>query len=159
MVRMRVELLPVWLLLLLGAEGADAAPSATPPPRAGTPPVAAKANGDSAVPTKRPPDVDVGRTLWGRSCASCHGDTGRGDGPAASAVVGGVPPLPSAPRDLAPWTRLVQDGRGRMPGFAETLDVHDTRRVLVYLRERQAGRAGGKADAPESPGSSDGEAP
>ena len=148
MARIRVDLLPASLILLLGAEGAYAAPSATPPPRPSQPAVAAKANGDSAVPTKRPPDIDVGRTLWARSCASCHGETGRGDGPAAAAVVGGVAALPAVPRDPEAWVGVVQDGRGRMPAFAETLDAHDTRRVLRYLQERQAGRAGARPDAP-----------
>jgi mono/diheme cytochrome c family protein len=149
MARIRAELLPALLVLVLGAEGAHAAPSATPPPRASAPPVAAKPNGDSAVPTKRPPDVDVGRVLWTRSCAACHGESGHGDGPAATALVGGVAALPRAPKDLAAWVTLVQEGRGRMPAFSETLDARDTRRVLVYLQERQAGRAGRRPDAPE----------
>lgn len=121
----------------------------------------------AAMPTKRPPDREVGRTLWLQSCWQCHGETGKGDGPAAVAVVGGVPSLESlnagaagSPDGAPPaWseeqmTRLVgivQDGKGRMPAYKEDIDKHDSRRILGYLRDALQGRtqAGGEDGVPE----------
>src|SRR5262245_20942283 len=42
---------------------------------------------------------DVGRRVYGERCASCHGDDGGGDGPAAAAFV----PRPRNFRDPAFW--------------------------------------------------------
>ncbi len=45
-------------------------------------------------------DLEKGRSIYVARCQSCHGETGRGDGPAAKA-------LPKAPRDFSSadyWT-------------------------------------------------------
>jgi mono/diheme cytochrome c family protein len=117
----------------------------------------AKPDGTSKMPTKRPPDYEVGQRLYTQSCWQCHGETGKGDGPAASALVGGVPSLAGKlDGNLEPLIDVVQDGRGHMPAYAEDIDARDSRRILEYLRDKMAGRTppkpGGKpTDDDEAP--------
>ncbi len=133
------------------AEPVVPAPRRKPAPRAPKEPqVASKTNGESVVATKRDSDEETGRRLWQRSCWQCHGDVGAGDGPAASALVGGVPSL-SGKVSVAGFDALVtviQVGRGRMPAFGEDIDKHDSRRILVYLEGRMSGRVGATTAAP-----------
>ena len=127
------------------------APAGRVPPKQPVDHVASKPNGDSVVLTKRPPDVDVGRRLWQQSCWQCHGKAGAGDGPAAKALPDGVPPLTGKVKEAGfdAMVRIIQDGKGRMPAYAETMDKHDSRRILVYLQERMEGRVG---DTPAAAG-------
>lgn len=106
------------------------------------------------MPTKRPPDREIGESLWRQSCSACHGRDGRGGGPAAAAVVGGVASLerqlPDDDDKLDPIVGLVQEGSGRMPAFSETIDRRDTRLVLLYIRDVLAGRQPpARVEAPE----------
>ena len=113
------------LLLVLVA----AAPAKAPPPT-------------SSMPSRRAPDPEIGERLWTQSCQSCHGEIGKGDGAAAAAVVGGVPDLSGRVTDeaLDALIQSVQDGKGRMPAFSQTIERPDTRRLLIYLRDRQGGK-------------------
>ncbi|MDP2306206.1 MAG: cytochrome c [Pseudomonadota bacterium] len=103
----------------------------------------AKPDGTSTMPTKRPVDYEVGKRLWAQSCWQCHGESGKGDGPAAAALVGGVPSLEGKVRgnDLDRLVKVVQAGRGAMPAYSEDIDEHDTRRILQYLEGKLEGRA------------------
>jgi mono/diheme cytochrome c family protein len=128
---------PRWApLALLLASGAVVAPAL------------AKPDGTSKMPAKRPPDFEVGKTLYQQSCWQCHGETGKGDGPAAAAMPGGVASLTGKVRgeDFDKLVRLIQDGKGRMPAFAEDIDEHDSRRILQYLRDRMEGRGAPPAE-------------
>jgi mono/diheme cytochrome c family protein len=87
-----------------------------------------------------------GRMLFQRHCAMCHGDRGRGDGPAARlhAQRSG-----RAPKDLTDpkvqtgmsdgeifWklsTGLKEDGRIIMPGFGEEIAKDEDRWRLVHF--------------------------
>lgn len=101
----------------------------------------AKPAGSGVMPGKRDPDPEVGRRLWKRGCWQCHGETGKGDGPAAASLLGGVPPFEVKDEGAFPeLVDVVQKGRGRMPAYAEDIDKHDSRRILVYLLEVQSGR-------------------
>lgn len=117
----------------------------------------------STVPTRRPNDQEQGQALWAQSCSACHGKDGRGDGPAVADLVGGIAPLAGKIPEDGEMDRvidLVQAGRGRMPAFSETIDRPDTRRVLVYIRERMEGHDGPPerkaAEEPEEPGAEGG---
>lgn len=118
----------------------DAAKKPAPKPAKAVKPAAKPAA--ATMPTKRPPDREVGRTLYLQSCWQCHGETARGDGPAAVAVVGGVPSLEGK---LSPseWDRLVdiiEDGNGRMPAYKEDIDKHNARRILTYIQDALQGK-------------------
>ena len=124
-------------------EPGDAVPADVPPtPKTQATKPVKPAKPPGTMPTKRPPDRDVGRTLYLQSCWQCHGETGQGDGPAAVAVVGGVPSLAGR---LAPseWDNLIdhiENGKGRMPAYKEDIDKHDARRILTYIQDALQGR-------------------
>jgi mono/diheme cytochrome c family protein len=50
-----------------------------------------------------PESIDVGQAVYMQTCAACHGESGRGDGPQA-------PGLPTQPADLAIHVPLHTDG-------------------------------------------------
>jgi mono/diheme cytochrome c family protein len=116
------------LAALAAALGAGAAPAAAEEP--------ARRSGDMLA--------TQGRDLFVQHCAACHGSSGRGDGPAASALV--TPPADltgiaarrggSFPAgDIAAWI----DGRFELP-------VHGTREMPIWgqrLGEPIAQGAGG----------------
>ena len=83
--------------------------------------------------------VAAGRVLYFRECASCHGDDGRGDGPAASGL--SIPP--SDFRIHIPFHSdrffflVMSNGFGSaMPGFADRISEEDRWNVLNYLQSR-----------------------
>lgn len=84
------------------------------------------------------PSLARGREIWIKDCASCHGDQGRGDGPA-------VKDLEVKPGDLNDphsvahtdgdlfWK--ITEGRKPMPSFAENYSEEDRWNVINYLRK------------------------
>jgi mono/diheme cytochrome c family protein len=103
--------------------------------------LAAATNAAATPPSKRKSDEERGQELYERSCWMCHGRSGAGDGPASASLEGGIPSLEERidVDKLAPSVKLVQEGRGRMPGFADSIDERDTRRVLKYARSLTLG--------------------
>ncbi len=92
--------------------------------------------------------IDAGKTLFAEHCVTCHGDQGRGDGPAAKT-------LPVPPADLtAPHLWMHSDGELfwwlahgieapegglAMPGFGKTLSDGDRWSLIDYIRANNAG--------------------
>ena len=78
-----------------------------------------------------------GKTVWTKECASCHGDKGKGDGPA-------VKDLEKKPEDLTLPKTLNQtdgalfwkitEGRKPMASYAQTLNEEDRWHVINYMR-------------------------
>lgn len=104
----------------------------------------AKPAGSGVMPTKRDEDPEVGRRLYKQSCWECHGAEGKGDGPAAASLIGGVPSLEGKikdPKDYDALVKVIEEGRGRMPAYQEDIDKHDARRILVFLDELLAGKS------------------
>lgn len=109
-----------------------------------------------AVPTKRKPDREAGRDTYLQSCWQCHGETGKGDGPAAAAMVGGVPTLGPlfekgvpGDKEMDRLVDLVLDGKGRMPAYRESYDKHQVRRVLLYVTDAVRGKTEAIDEKPE----------
>lgn len=151
---MRVLLLVTVLLGgALWAAGPEPAPAPAAPAKPPSKPASAKAPNkpsDTTVPTRRPRDREIGRTLWRQSCSQCHGAEGHGDGPAAAALPQGVPTLAGrlTEANLDAMTDLVLQGRGRMPAYSETIERGDVKRTLRYVMDALAGR-GAVEEAPE----------
>lgn len=114
------------------------------------------------MPGTRPSDRERGRELWLRSCWQCHGEEGKGDGPAAAGLAAGVPTLVGKvpPEAFDRLVTLVLDGRGPMPAYREDIDKHDARRIFVYLQDATQGRtkAGDEKDKDKDK-NKDGDAP
>lgn len=100
--------------------------------------------------------------LWNVSCASCHGRTGRGDGP-------GRPPgaqLPDltapallAARSDAQLAEVIRNGRGMMPSFAEKLRPEAIDALVAHVRALAAPSGAGEGAAPSNPEGAGGDAP
>mgnify|MGYP001602916783 FL=1 len=81
--------------------------------------------------------IAKGKVLYVKECASCHGDTGKGDGSA-------VKDLEKKPEDLTLPKTLNQmdgallwkltEGRKPMPSFDKTFSEEDRWHVINYLR-------------------------
>lgn len=115
-------------------------------------PSADAAPSTSTVPTKRPPDRERGRELYLLSCWQCHGTEGKGDGPAAANLPGGVPSLEQkvTKENFDDLVKLIQAGKGRMPAYREDIDKHDSRRILVYLQDALQGRTEARGEKDEA---------
>lgn len=87
-------------------------------------------------------NLRVGKALFAKNCASCHGAAGRGDGPAGKG-------LNPAPADLAAAVRMPMAGdgylcwtiaeggvpvRSAMPPFKAVLSRDQIWQVVLYLR-------------------------
>ncbi len=90
------------------------------------------------LPTE-PLDLARGKILYTQSCASCHGDTGRGDGPGARGSPVPVPPIGSAQLlpDLTPtlaYNVVTVGVRGTpMAAFENTMTPQDRWNVINYI--------------------------
>ena len=94
-----------------------------------------------------PIDVAAGRALYERSCASCHGARGLGDGPAAAGLNPKPPAIGSA-RDMhdrspALLYRIMSVGVAGTPmvGFAGQLTPNQRWNVVSYLTTLRASQA------------------
>jgi len=101
------------------------------------------ANAQNAVPST-PKSIADGASVYNRSCASCHGRTGTGDGPAAKQLK----PPPSNLVD-SEWNHGTSDGeifavirsgvpKTAMKGFASKLTEHEIWDVINYVRSISA---------------------
>jgi mono/diheme cytochrome c family protein len=70
--------------------------------------------------------MDLGKNEYLRSCVSCHGETGKGDGPVAKS-------LPKPPGDL---TKLAKNNNGVFP-ISRVYDVIDGRMQVIMHGTRE----------------------
>jgi mono/diheme cytochrome c family protein len=96
----------------------------------------------SSDPTFLPISAANGAKIYKKQCIACHGEKGKGDGPAAAAFN----PRPSNLADAELMQGLteeelreaVAEGKGAMPGFASILPPEDLEAVLKYIRALSA---------------------
>ena len=102
----------------------------------------------------RPPDLALGAEVYRASCAGCHGDLGRGDGPLAA----GLDPPPA---DLADWEALSDQSPldyyrrinigvvgTAMPSFEDRLPARERWAVALYATTLRLPPAAGEAPEP-----------
>lgn len=77
-------------------------------------------------------------TLWNLVCASCHGRSGRGDGPGRPPMATQMPDLTTAEyqqvRTDEQIAETIRAGRGFMPGFASQLDPDAIESLVAHVR-------------------------
>jgi mono/diheme cytochrome c family protein len=107
----------------LTAEATSVPATPSPPAANNTTPQAAAAGGNQAL-------INMGEEIYASECASCHQVNGEG-----SSV---YPALNNSElltaEDPTQAIQLVLQGRGQMPGFAETLSTEEIAAVLSYER-------------------------
>ena len=82
----------------------------------------------------RPAPDATGEEIYLQVCSNCHGANATG-GIGPSLGVGS-----EASQQPDEFLRVtITRGRGRMPSFASTLDEHQIDRLIVHIREVQAG--------------------
>src|SRR5690606_36008167 len=110
----------IWMFSLSGTmEPVQPSESAAPPRTAA---IAA-----SAPDTGREPDLARGETLYREACLPCHGASGAGG-------EGGGAPL-TAGQIAAAILTVVEQGRNRMPSFAEVYDPNKLLDIASYVAE------------------------
>lgn len=88
-----------------------------------------------------PDPRQVGRQVYTARCLSCHGRQGRGDGPIARFLAGGVGDLTPALRQKADRSLLdaIASGMGPMPAYAAVLTAEEQQGLLLHLRDMGRG--------------------
>ena len=85
------------------------------------------------VPKKLPPPKERGESLYKELCWQCHGSLGKGDGPLSKLV--SAPALAGIAKEKESlYIDIIQNGKDRMPAYSEVIDRHDSRRILMWLR-------------------------
>jgi mono/diheme cytochrome c family protein len=86
--------------------------------------------------------MESGGAGFKKQCVACHGDTGRGDGPAAVALNPKPTDMTDPERmgDLtdAQLLEIVANGRASMPGFGAVLSPEELEAVVKYVRSLSA---------------------
>jgi mono/diheme cytochrome c family protein len=99
----------------------------------------------SAVPSRGPHAAAAtaqqrdGQRLYQQLCATCHGQEGRGDGPAAVAFSPRPPDLTSpvfqSSRTDEQLAEVLRRGKGQMPSFGSQLSDAERAAVIRYVRQ------------------------
>ncbi len=126
--------------LVGGARGREAKPGGTSAARTEPEPIMLASTGTASYFATAPwwGDPAEGEVLFRSQCAVCHGERGKGDGPAAVALN----PPPANLTDTARLAKFSDDslfqvitnGRRSMPAFATILASDKVRDVLAYVR-------------------------
>ena len=86
--------------------------------------------------------LNAGKRLFNANCASCHGESGRGDGPAAAGLnprpanIARFARMPMASDAYLYWT-IGEGGTpvgSAMPPFKDVLSEEEISRIMLYLR-------------------------
>jgi len=90
--------------------------------------------------------IRYGRISYEKTCAVCHGMTGRGDGPVAGPdKIANVPDIASATARAPDYSdarlyRIISHGTGRMWSYKSQLDPMERWTVVNYVRALQRAR-------------------
>ena len=81
--------------------------------------------------------IEVGKEIYSRQCATCHGDAGHGDGPSAAHL--DIKPADLASRRVATQTDgavfwKIGEGHRPMPSFKNMVSEDGRWHVVLYLR-------------------------
>ena len=133
------------LAAVLMTSGMDSSPGfAADPPKKTDEPWIAPAR---AARKENPITVDAkslaqGKELFGAACLTCHGPTGKGDGPVAATLErNGTPVRPGNLSDPKLWQQSdgtlfwkISEGRTPMPAFQEALSEEQRWQIIIYVR-------------------------
>jgi mono/diheme cytochrome c family protein len=110
--------------------------------QAGAKPAAATQKPAAAAAKASPESIAKGEALYKRSCQTCHGPAGKGDGPAAKTLKGKLPDISDkttlAKLSDADIHEVISNGKksevGNMPAMAKRLKPEEITDVVNYVR-------------------------
>ncbi len=76
------------------------------------------------------------KLVYAQRCASCHGPSGRGDGPIAKALSAKIPDFRHTVenRDVFEIRRIIKKGKGIMPAFEPALEKYQVQDMVRMVR-------------------------
>jgi mono/diheme cytochrome c family protein len=82
-------------------------------------------------------DAAAGASVYADNCAACHGASGLGvDDPDNTSLIGdNLTEAAGEVEEDAEFARLILDGEGSMPSFADGLDDQQIADVLAYMHD------------------------
>ena len=91
-------------------------------------------------------DPELGKKVYEKKCAACHGADGKGNAKMEKALNAKIPPLAAAAEKTdAELLKLVSEGKKPMPSFAKSLSKDEIDAVVQYAKALATGKvAGGK---------------
>ena len=91
-------------------------------------------------------DPELGKKVYEKKCASCHGADGKSNAKMEQMLKGKIPALAGAALKPDPeLLKLVSEGKKPMPSFAKSLSKDEIDAVVQYAKALATGKvAGGK---------------
>jgi cytochrome c6 len=78
---------------------------------------------------------DSGADVYKQKCSLCHGDSGKGDTPAGQAFKAASFSDPAVIKvSDADRALVIKNGKGKMPGFGDSITPDQVKAVLAYVR-------------------------
>lgn len=134
--------LPLVVFILCVMSACGSTQSTSPPSGGGALPAVPAEYAEKTNPLEGDPSaIEAGKGIYNSNCASCHGETGMGDGPAAKSLT--PPPQPLAQEseltDAYLYWRIAEGGgmepwRSAMPAWKSFLSEEQIWQVVAYLR-------------------------
>lgn len=90
-------------------------------------------------------DLSAGKAKYNQFCATCHGASGKGDGPAAAALNPKPRNLSATKRSDAELKKIIKEGGAAngmsplMPPWGPSLSEQDVTNLIAYIRSLAKG--------------------
>ncbi len=88
-------------------------------------------------------DLELGKQVYAKKCASCHGADGKGNAKVAGMLKVNIPDLAgSSGKSDVDLLKLLSDGKKPMPAFGKSLSKDEMDAVLAYAKALAKGTGG-----------------
>jgi cytochrome c len=86
-------------------------------------------------------DLELGKKVYEKKCASCHGTDGKGNAKMEQALKVRIPPLADAAEKTdAELLKLVSEGKKPMPSFQKGLSKDELQAVVHFAKGLATGK-------------------
>jgi mono/diheme cytochrome c family protein len=89
-------------------------------------------------------DLELGKKVYEKKCAACHGADGKGNAKMEKALNAKIPPLAAAAEKTdAELLKLVSEGKKPMPSFQKGLSKDELEAVVHFAKGIATGKIAG----------------